>query len=174
MKKGTLWMIFLGLFLFGLDLWTKSWADEHLLNISHGPERYPYGGVPIFQDLFGIDFSLNLAKNRGGAWGILSSFPLFLAVLRLSILTFLFIYLIRKMRDSSSSVWTILPLLLIFIGAAGNILDFFIYGAVIDLFHFVLWGYSFPIFNIADMLILFGASALLVASFLKQREKRCR
>ncbi|MCB1080337.1 MAG: signal peptidase II, partial [Chlamydiia bacterium] len=39
---------------------------------------------------------------------------------------------------------------------------------VIDMFHFVLWGYSFPVFNVADMMIFFGVATLLIQSLLEK------
>jgi len=63
------------------------------------------------------------------------------------------------------------PFLLIIIGALANIIDVFIYGAVVDMFHFVLWGYSYPVFNVADMLIFFGV-AILIMQIISEKLKK--
>lgn len=49
-----------------------------------------------------------------------------------------------------------IPLVLIVAGAIGNIVDYFLYGFVIDFFHVILWGYDFPVFNVADISITLG------------------
>jgi len=46
-------------------------------------------------------------------------------------------------------------------GAVGNIIDRFIYGAVVDFIHLHAWGYSFYVFNVADSAITVGAVLLL-------------
>jgi signal peptidase II len=46
-------------------------------------------------------------------------------------------------------------------GALGNVIDRLIYGKVADFFHFYAFGYSWYVFNIADVAITFGAMALM-------------
>jgi len=58
------------------------------------------------------------------------------------------------------------PFALILTGAVGNVLDYFVYGHVIDMLHFVLWTYDFPVFNIADSLITLGVAGLMGATLL--------
>ena len=50
----------------------------------------------------------------------------------------------------------------------GNVLDFFLYRHVIDIIHFVFWGYDYPVFNVADSLIFIGTFLIL---FMTIREK---
>ena len=54
-------------------------------------------------------------------------------------------------------------------GAIGNVLDSYIYGHVIDMFHFVFWGRSYGIFNFADAMIFLGGFGLLIATYEKKR-----
>ena len=49
-------------------------------------------------------------------------------------------------------------------GALCNILDYFFYGHVIDMLHFVFWGYDYPVFNVADSFICIGVFWLFFAS----------
>jgi signal peptidase II len=37
-----------------------------------------------------------------------------------------------------------------------------LYGHVVDFLHFTFWGYSFPIFNLADTYITLGVIGLLL------------
>ncbi|NGX50751.1 MAG: Lipoprotein signal peptidase [Chlamydiae bacterium] len=160
--------IFLSLLLFLSDGYVKYLTWAHLPHASMGSSLYPYGGVGVFQNFMGIDFALNSVTNQGAAWGLFSAFPNGLLILRIVILTALFIYAVFVDKERKRS----LPFLLILTGAFSNILDSFIYGSVIDMFHFVLWGYSYPVFNLADMMIFFGVATLLLQSLLEKFKSR--
>ena len=165
MRKGKVWiLLLLVLSLFGLDAATKYWAQNHLINILYASPFYPYGGIGVFNDFFGIDFCINLVKNKGGAWGVFSSFPIILLWVRIGIICFLAIYTLFVNKMSKRTI----PFLLILVGASANIIDYFIYGAVVDMFHFILWDYSFPVFNVADMLIFFGVATLLTQTLIEK------
>ncbi|MCL6615436.1 MAG: signal peptidase II, partial [Firmicutes bacterium] len=57
----------------------------------------------------------------------------------------------------------LLPLVAILSGAIGNLYDRLTYGHVIDFFHLhYRWRWSWPIFNVADLLICLGVGLLLV------------
>ena len=53
----------------------------------------------------------------------------------------------------------------IIVGAVGNLVDYVAYGFVVDMFHFILWGYDYPVFNVADTAITVGMGWLIVLSF---------
>ena len=57
-----------------------------------------------------------------------------------------------------------MPLTCIAAGALGNILDFFLYGHVIDMFYLIFYKYSYPIFNVADSAIFLSVMYLLFTS----------
>ncbi len=124
---------------------------------------YPYGGIGIFKNLGGIEFSINHMTNKGAAWGMFGNYQLPLVILRMGLIAGLCIYLFCFNRDSS---WCI-PLILVIPGAVGNVFDFFLYGHVVDMLHFVFWGYDFPIFNVADSAISIGIGLLFVISWFK-------
>jgi len=125
---------------------------------------YPYGGIGIFKDFLGISFSINYVDNTGAAWGLLAKYPHFLFSIRIFIVIGLLIYLAKFNFDKAKD----LPLLLIITGAIGNILDFIFYRKVIDMFHFNFWGYSYPIFNLADAMITVGIVWLFITFFKKK------
>jgi len=91
------------------------------------------------------------------AWGVGSELQHLILIARIGVILGLGIYLFASPKAKSKK----LPLLLIIAGGLGNILDYFLYGHVIDMFHFTLWGYSCPIFNLADVTIFFGIALLL-------------
>ena len=56
-------------------------------------------------------------------------------------------------------------------GAAGNVIDRFRYGAVIDFLDFHAAGWHWPAFNLADVAIPVGAAIILLESFLAQEDR---
>ena len=126
---------------------------------------YPYGGVGVFSDFFGVSFSLNYVVNTGAAWGLFAGHSGLLFAFRFAIILGLVIYLLSSRRSSSPKflLW------LVVVGATGNAIDYALYGYVIDFFHFVFWGHSFPIFNLADSYITLGVLGLLLFT---RKEKR--
>jgi signal peptidase II len=158
----------LTLFLFALDFFSK-WATVQFIEpIGLLSSRYPFGGIALFHDFFGIDFSLNYAVNKGAAWGVLSSFQKPLLIFRMVVVAGLIGLLVFVKQGLSKQI----PLVLIIAGAVGNIVDYFLYGHVIDMFHFIFWGYSFPIFNVADSCIFCGIAWLLLDSFFQKSKKK--
>ena len=142
--------------LLGLDFGSKLWALAFVAPLGLGV--YPFGGTPVFSNLFGISFSLNVIGNTGAAWGMFAGNPGLLFFVRLLIIAgfgFSLYFFDRPMIKR-------IPLLCIGAGAIGNAIDYLLYGHVIDFFHFNFWGYSFPIFNLADAYISLGALALLL------------
>ena len=47
-------------------------------------------------------------------------------------------------------------------GALGNFIDRIIYGYVIDFIDINLFGWNYPVFNIADMMIVIGVFLLVI------------
>lgn len=126
--------------------------------------QYPYGGMGIFHDFFGINFSIVHATNTGAAWGLFAGFQEYLLYFRIFFVAMLFIYVLFFNKQFSHH----LPLFLIITGAVGNIIDYFIYGHVVDLFYFNFWGYSYPVFNVADAAIFSGVALYIIRSGLKK------
>lgn len=62
----------------------------------------------------------------------------------------------------ADSRWLGLGLGLVIGGAIGNVIDRFLYGAVVDFFHLHAYGYSWYVFNVADAAIVFGVGAILI------------
>lgn len=123
---------------------------------------YPYGGIGIFENIGGIEFSIVRLSNTGAAWGMFTQWQEYLLALRLILIGGMILYLLFYNKTS----YTIIPLSMIIAGAMGNVLDMFIYGYVVDMIHFVFWGYDFPAFNIADSAICLGVTGLFITSFL--------
>lgn len=118
---------------------------------------YPYGGVGVFQNILGVEFSLVHTTNTGAAWGWLNEFQIPLLILRIVIILGIVIFFWKFNKNPRLEY----PLTLILAGAVGNVIDVYFYGHVIDMFYFNLWGYPFPVFNVADTAISFGVLGLL-------------
>ena len=142
--------------LLGVDIFSKMVAIQWVPSLLGG--AYPFGGIPIVEDFLGISFSFNYIVNTGAAWGVFAGHSGLLFLARFLIILALGAYLFFRKR--SAFLWLILT------GAIGNVLDYLLYGHVIDFFHFVFWGYSFPIFNCADAYITLGVLGLIL--FTKQ------
>jgi signal peptidase II len=156
-------LLLIGLLVLILDQVTKGLVYTYLPVIDSSFYWYPYGGIGVFKNFAGIEFSINHMTNTGAAWGVLGNYQLPLIILRIGLIAGLLIYLFYFNQHSS---WQ-LPLILIIAGASGNVIDFFVYGHVVDMFHFVLWGYDFPVFNLADSAISIGIASLFILSFAK-------
>jgi signal peptidase II len=144
-----------------IDFFSKAYMlGPFSMTLTH----YGRYGLPVFTNFFGVDFFITLTANKGAAWGLLSDFPQILVVIRIGIIAALLGYLFFIHHD-----WAFdFPLMLIITGAIGNILDTFLYGFVVDFLFFRLWGYNFPVFNIADVLISVGVLILLFQLFVKK------
>lgn len=153
----------IGLLILFLDQLSKALVYAYLPLIDSAFYWYPYGGIGVFHHFAGIEFSINHMTNTGAAWGVLGNYQLPLIILRIGLIAGLCYYLVFLNRKPS---WQ-LPFILIIAGATGNVLDFFIYGHVVDMLHFVLWGYDFPIFNLADSSITLGIASLFFLSWLE-------
>lgn len=149
-----------------IDMLTK-YLTVRFIPIMGWYQEYPYGGIPIFENLFGMNFSLNHVENEGAAWGLFAGYGDILLLFRLCVIGFLAIYLFF-LKPKKEYYY---PLLLIFSGAVGNVVDRFLYNHVVDMFHFTFLGYSFPVFNIADSLITIGALWFVVLSLLEKSPK---
>lgn len=152
-----------GLVLLFIDFFTKA-ACYHLL-----PSRLiNQGAFVLFENFLGIQGSLYLTLNKGAAWGVLASMQIPLLIFRMTIISGMLYYLFSR-THTRLVTWS---LMIICVGAIGNVIDFFIYRSVVDFIALNFWGYSFPIFNIADTLITLGSVGLIL-SYL-QKHERCQ
>lgn len=159
--------IWVGVGVFWLDLISKWATQKYLPTISVSSAAYPYGGIGLFGDLLGIQASLSHTTNTGAAWGLGGAFPGLLAGVRIAVALVLWITIFFSRRRS-----TAIAMALIAVGALGNGLDYFWYGHVVDMVKLVFWGYHYPVFNVADMAICFGALIIFFSGMAAKRRSK--
>lgn len=110
-------------------------------------------------------FYLTYVKNSGAAWSILKDERILLLIISVIVL-----FLINKyMNKEKLSKLEEVSYGLIIGGIFGNLFDRIIYGFVIDFLDFKIFGYNYPIFNLADTFIVIGVILMLIISFRKDR-----
>jgi signal peptidase II len=149
-----------------LDFITKGLTNFFMPPLELAPTCFPYGGISVFQNFLGIDFCIHHVTNRGAAWGVGGGLQDLLMIVRICVVLGLIVY----MRVSSKAREYRYPMTMIVAGGLGNIIDYFIYGHVVDMFHFFFWGYSYPVFNIADASIFLGIVWMLYHSLFRKKE----
>lgn len=110
-------------------------------------------------------FNLVLAYNTGAAFSFLADAGgwqrWFFAAMALGVSVWIIWILRQHPGDKLMSV----ALAMIMGGALGNVIDRFIYGAVVDFLDFHAFGWHWPAFNVADSCITVGAVLMLVDQF---------
>jgi signal peptidase II len=141
------------------DLGSKTWAEHRL-------DGYP-GIVEVWKN----HLALILARNRGGAWGLLQSTsenvrrPFFLLVSVAAIAFIMTLY--RRLQPHQRALQWGLPLVLG--GALGNVFDRIRYGHVIDFIDAHVGEHHWPTFNVADIAICIGVGLMAVDMFTSKR-----
>ncbi len=128
-----------------------------------------------------VDFKLELTKsieviknffyltkvfNYGASWSFLSGHQIFLIIITIIMLIILFLYQ-RKFQENKKNI---LAFGLLYGGIFGNLINRLVYDYVIDFLDFKIFGYDFPVFNIADICIVLGIFLLMIAIIKKEDE----
>ena len=108
-------------------------------------------------------FSITYVRNTGAAWGMFSNNTLFI-----SIISILFLFILIKYIKELPKIdfLYVVAFGLIIGGIIGNLIDRLLRGYVVDFFRFIILDYDYPVFNVADMLIVIG-SIVLIISFVR-------
>ena len=111
--------------------------------------------VPLIKNFF----YLTLCHNEGVAWGLFSNLPILpilFAIVAL-IIIYHFIYCFKDNIRNNIAFGLLLG------GLAGNLIDRLIFGYVRDFIDLIIIKYDYPVFNIADICIVFGVILLIIA-----------
>lgn len=111
--------------------------------------------VSIIEDFF----SLTYVENRGAAFGMLQGGKWIFLAITAVVLVLIIIYYAKHKR-TKENLWLRIALTMVAAGAVGNAADRLIRGFVVDFFDFNIFGYDFPVFNFADILVVVGTILL--------------
>lgn len=114
--------------------------------------RKSYDIIPNF-------FYLYYVKNDGAAFSLFSGCIVILIILAIIML----IYINKKMIKNNMSKLESFSLSLLIGGISGNLFDRVFRLYVVDFIGFKIFGYSFPIFNIADIAICIGTFLFIIS-----------
>lgn len=117
----------------------------------------PYESFPVINPILYITY----VKNRGAAFSLLEGNIPFLAIVSLIVNLFILFLLIKGIKSSKTTKFS---LALILGGSIGNFLDRIRLGYVVDFIDLRVW----PVFNVADMAVVFG---VLILSYILIFEK---
>lgn len=125
-------------------------------------------GLPFQEKIDLLPFlALFRTYNTGIAFSMLSSFgDTGLIVISLAVSAFI-VYL--ALRSTPRQIFARLGFALILGGAMGNVIDRAIYGHVVDYILFHTPGWSFAVFNLADVFISLGAILVVLEEFVGWR-----
>ncbi len=109
-------------------------------------------------------FSISYVRNIGAAFGLFAGKQILLIIVTMIFIYFLIDYILKiKKKD----VFKIIYFSMILSGAIGNLIDRIFRGFVIDYLDFKLLFYDFPVFNLADILIVVGMLLFLLEIIIK-------
>ena len=104
-------------------------------------------------------FNITYVRNTGAAFSILEDSRIFFIVITFIALIVIYLFLLK---DKVLNKYQTFLYSMLIGGIVGNLVDRIIYGYVIDYLSFNIFGYSFPVFNIADSFIVISVILLVL------------
>lgn len=144
------WILIAGLVL--LDQLTK-------VMISSNPSSF--ANVEVIPGFFYITY----VKNTGAAWSMLSGQRVFLSLISAAAVIGM-LYALHQQHKKGQKL-TCIALALMIAGAIGNLIDRLALGYVRDFLNFYIFGYDFPVFNVADICLTIGVGLLILAALIE-------
>lgn len=142
-----IYIVIFTLCLLGIDQLSKYWIIN---NMEKGQS----------QEIINNFFSITSHRNKGAAWGILENNQIFFIVATI-IFFIILIYYANKFKHILTK-FDIFSFSLLSGGALGNFVDRIYRKEVVDFLDFNIFGYNYPIFNLADCFICIGVFLILI------------
>lgn len=102
---------------------------------------------------------ITYVRNTGAAWSIFSSRTVLVLLISSFIIIGIILYIYKNRPKNKVEK---IAYSMILGGAIGNFINRIIYGYVIDFIDVKIFGYNYPIFNLADTFIVIGVILLVV------------
>ncbi|MCL2188169.1 MAG: signal peptidase II [Defluviitaleaceae bacterium] len=139
--------LFINVGLIAIDQWLKAWSSA---NLAGQGRRIVINGV----------IGMRYFHNTGAAFGFLGGFEwgrwVLIGIVTLLLIAVTWFYFI--MPHEKQLWWVRIPLIFIFAGGLGNLIDRVRLGFVVDMLEFLF--ISFAIFNLADVFVVIGTFLL--------------
>lgn len=114
-------------------------------------------------------FEITNVNNTGAAWSILSNNTLLLIIISVFALIAIYQYFIKNKKLNKYESYAYATL---YAGIIGNLIDRIVFGHVKDFLAFNIFGYNFPVFNMADIYIVL--SMIFVIYFIYKEDTHGR
>lgn len=149
-----IWEIVLALLLLAADQISKIYVSAHMSLLE---------SITVIDGFFRITYT----HNKGAAWGMLQGLGDVFAIVAIIISVLMIAYL---WRNKTLLKWERFSVILIIAGALGNMIDRIRLKYVVDFMDFIIFGYDFPVFNIADSCLTVGVTILVIITLFVKKE----
>ena len=114
-------------------------------------------------------FSLTYVQNFGAGFSIMQNArTTFLIITPICLVGFTYLFI--KSNDKLSKT----ALLLMISGTIGNFIDRIVRVYVVDFLDFIIFGWDFPIFNVADIFLTIGVSLYIIALIKEEKDAKIK
>ena len=124
-----------------------------------------YEKIPVIKGFFNLTY----VKNYGAGFSIMQNERFFLIVISAAAVIALAVMIYRTKKNDFVALFSYI---LIISGAIGNLIDRVVNGYVVDFLDFIIFGYDYPVFNIADSFITIGCFILIIQVFTESRRAK--
>ena len=146
--------LFIILAIFGFDQLSKSYIAQ----------RFELGeSITIINNFFNITY----VRNDGAGFSILKGQMTLFYVISVIALVIMAYYLYKE-----KTLLGRIALLFLIGGTLGNFYDRLLYKSVVDFLDFIIFGYDYPVFNIADTFLTIGVVLLIISVLMENKNAK--